>query len=736
MKERETLSSSRAMTVLGKLSAAGAWLLLFALPLVLLAARLPLAVYYQERLTQGGAVAAAYSFLVVCCLLFCLGRRSTAVRFSSWYLYCYPVFILAVVLFGPFHEKHLRSFWVFGALSATNVLTLFYYAGYERKLFCRGVLGLILVMVTLMMFELTLRASPADVLSEAVRNTPDLIEKQEARTLYGEHGYAGKTPCAKCPDKLVRIVALGGASTLGYPMKSADYAYPAQLQRLLDQRRPGQWYEVLNAGQVDYSLVQLVEVLRTEILQLKPDVVLVCSGSENTQLKSSTGSKRVLTDREDYQRQFFLTRLSQISAYRTLRDTKLFAFYRYYLLALRDLALRSLDTGHSETKERVSAQDYKWALGQITALSQRHHFVPIFVVEPGNHASRLAGNKNMEMLARVATQGHITLVNSYPLINEAEDARLFYDAHLPNIYGHAIMAEALYDSLFSQQPSPEYISLWQAKAVDYLRPTAAPVVHLQWETAALGTELKVRAAAPNLTAEPAILEVSSEGRVIAPLPGLGRKENTFSFSIAQPAGTLPIVDLAFRARLVDSAADKCFSVGATGACLPVHLNVISGGAQAGHEVQIRIDGQRYDYNHRGYNIVVIGGKSGEVKNSRFFDLSQGRREGRKFVRFIDAVARFAEEGVAPIVVLSVKTDGGQNIRREELSQALQTLGGTGSIPSPFQSFVLIGMPGAKPGSAIESTSSGLITIEQGDSSTIAERLIQVSVDKDERPARP
>jgi hypothetical protein len=738
MKTTGTLCSAAAMNMLSKLGSAAAWMLLFTLPLVLFAARLPVAVYYQERLTQGEAVAAGYGFLVLCCVLFWLGKRSTAVRFSRWYLYCYPVFALAVILFGPFQEQHLRSFWVLSALSAISVLTVFYYAGYEHKLSYRGVLGLVLAVTMVVMFELSLRATPADVLSDAVRNTPALIETKGDQMLQGEQGYAGIKPCTKCPDKLVRIVAIGGASTLGYPLKNANYAYPAQLQRLLDQRRPGEKYEVLNAGKTDYSLVQLVELLQAEVLQLKPDIVLVCSGSENTQLVGSTKNKRVLSDREDYQRRVFLIQLSQIPIYRSLRETKLFAFYRYYLLAVRDMMLTWINAGRSETKARVNAQDYKWALGQITEMSRQNHFIPVFVVEPGNHASGLAGNETMQMLAQVAAQKQITLVNPYPLIDQAKDARLFYDACLPNIYGHAIMAEAVYDALFRQHPSPEFNSLWQARTVNFLCPKAAPVVHLQWAAANLDKELRMRASAPNLTAGTAVLEVSREGQVIAQLPGLGPEEKTFSCSVAQLAGDLPIVDLVFRARMADSAENKCSSVGTSGACLPVHLHVISGGAQAGQEVQIRVDGQRYDYDHRGYNIVVIGGKSGEVKESRFFDLSQGRSEGKKLVRFIGGVTRFAEERAVPIVVISVKTDGGQNIMREELSRALRSLGGTGGIPSPFQSFVLIGVPGAQPGSALESASSGLIEIEQGDSKSIAQKLIQVSIDPSsgQRPARP
>jgi lysophospholipase L1-like esterase len=75
---------------------------------------------------------------------------------------------------------------------------------------------------------------------------------------------------------LVRVVALGDSVTFGYGV-DADRSWPAALETLLSSPplAEGRVTEVLNAGVSGYSTLQEAAALRTKVLPLEPDLVVI-----------------------------------------------------------------------------------------------------------------------------------------------------------------------------------------------------------------------------------------------------------------------------------------------------------------------------------------------------------------------------------------------------------------------------------------------------------------------------
>ena len=76
-----------------------------------------------------------------------------------------------------------------------------------------------------------------------------------------------------------RVVCLGDSHTFGAGVPTED-SYPAQLQRILEQERPGQ-YSVINAGVPGMNTKQAADRLAAYISRFDPQTVVIWSGCNN-----------------------------------------------------------------------------------------------------------------------------------------------------------------------------------------------------------------------------------------------------------------------------------------------------------------------------------------------------------------------------------------------------------------------------------------------------------------------
>jgi lysophospholipase L1-like esterase len=76
-----------------------------------------------------------------------------------------------------------------------------------------------------------------------------------------------------------RIVVLGESTTFGDTMNEKDQPWPEVLERIIVEKlRPSRRVEVINAGVPSYTLTQNLSRFPTEILPLKPDMLITYHG--------------------------------------------------------------------------------------------------------------------------------------------------------------------------------------------------------------------------------------------------------------------------------------------------------------------------------------------------------------------------------------------------------------------------------------------------------------------------
>lgn len=97
-----------------------------------------------------------------------------------------------------------------------------------------------------------------------------------------DHGFRGDDFAADKPAGVVRVVALGSSSTVGY-YNGDDTTYPKLLEDVLnDACDGGPKFEVLNLGVPHLTSGQIVALLREEGLAFSPDVVTFYEGRNDS----------------------------------------------------------------------------------------------------------------------------------------------------------------------------------------------------------------------------------------------------------------------------------------------------------------------------------------------------------------------------------------------------------------------------------------------------------------------
>lgn len=100
---------------------------------------------------------------------------------------------------------------------------------------------------------------------------------EDERATTNSLGFRGPDFDPQKPADAFRVVCMGGSSTFGFH-DSDDGTYPIQLERLLREQLGTDRIEVLNAGFPYYNSGSILSLLRAEVLDYEPDVLLLYCG--------------------------------------------------------------------------------------------------------------------------------------------------------------------------------------------------------------------------------------------------------------------------------------------------------------------------------------------------------------------------------------------------------------------------------------------------------------------------
>jgi hypothetical protein len=181
-----------------------------------------------------------------------------------------------------------------------------------------------------------------------------------------------------------------------------------------------------------------------------------------------------------------------------------------------------------------------------------------------------------------------------------------------------------------------------------------------------------------------------------------------------------VLRLAYAARPRDVLPPNLV-IGATGVTSPVEI--ISRSAES---ASIQVNGREVSLAKRGYNVVVLDAQSGAVMSARAFDTMADRAESRAMTDFL------AQIPAGRIVIVASQGEVAANLGDRTVEQ-LRTLGAQIDVRQTAQrAHVIIGVKGARAGSALEQASDASAMIAVGrslDMRTLAAAVSTITIEK-------
>ncbi|MBN1356425.1 SGNH/GDSL hydrolase family protein [bacterium] len=256
-------------------------------------------------------------------------------------------------------------------------------------------------------------------------------------------GFRGPEPGDLSGKKV--IVCLGDSVTFG---TGVDYAetYPAQLERILNSRVPGNRYLTICAGVPGYSSLQGMLWYENEIVNIPHDWVVAAFGFNDN-------NRRQICDLDQIQ-----------TGYSFL------PFARACILNLKTAQLierlSGLTTGGSNNRTRqaektlrVSLQEYCMHLLKLRDIAASGGKVLILMDEPTQYAPTSSHHQNLRHFCRKNAILFIGLRSIFSEAGYPKESResgensLFHDPYHPNARGYRLIAESVADKIMKLEPA-------------------------------------------------------------------------------------------------------------------------------------------------------------------------------------------------------------------------------------------------------------------------------------------
>jgi lysophospholipase L1-like esterase len=276
-----------------------------------------------------------------------------------------------------------------------------------------------------------LRPNLRDVLWDSMRVTSN------AQGLRYEHGVGRKAPGA------FRIVCVGDSVTFGYrvprvylrrPRENPEWLpYPMLLERWLRAANPARRVEVVPLAAPGYSSHQGLAWLRRDLARLEPDVVTVCFGWNDIDLRLRSDAQSMKTD------------ALSVTARRIVSRSQALMHASQWLRSAR-----ASPGPAPETVRRVSREDFVDNELEMVRLAQSRGAAAVLVgpVYRDRVAHPPEGDvigAYRDALRMAAAEAGVPYLEVHELTEDAYpgNARLFEEHIHPNHRGHRVLAAAL-----------------------------------------------------------------------------------------------------------------------------------------------------------------------------------------------------------------------------------------------------------------------------------------------------
>jgi len=255
-------------------------------------------------------------------------------------------------------------------------------------------------------------------------------------------GFRGLDEYGPRQPAVARIACMGDSVTFGYGVGDGE-AFPAVLQRLLEERRNGP-VEVVNAGTPGHSSAFGLAVAMRKVPELQPDVAVISYGINDFIIPIMTTLQRPVKERTGQRLVNSLMKLDLA-----------------VLLSRAVHALRGLSGTGPEGQANIPPEAYRKNLDTMARNFQMMGTDVILMNEVtiGGGPGKARADQYFSIMADVARHLGITYIDLRQEFPDQENiSDYFLDFYHPNTEGHRIIAARLAGQLASMLDTPSVLS--------------------------------------------------------------------------------------------------------------------------------------------------------------------------------------------------------------------------------------------------------------------------------------
>ena len=188
-------------------------------------------------------------------------------------------------------------------------------------------------------------------------------------------GFRGKNFNLIKPPNTIRILCLGDSTTFGVGGLDNEDTYPFLLEKILNESKNLNNFEVINAGMPGSTVYEGYILLKQRnLMQLKPDIVIICYGW-NDHMRAETGN--VLTA---YKRFFNNLLNNRFLCWRYLNNR--FLYYWRYLSAKFKNGYKKNTCSSNKRRLKINESEYKRYLSGIINLARSANAKVLIITAP------------------------------------------------------------------------------------------------------------------------------------------------------------------------------------------------------------------------------------------------------------------------------------------------------------------------------------------------------------------
>lgn len=252
-------------------------------------------------------------------------------------------------------------------------------------------------------------------------------------------GTRGKEFLKNKSSGVFRIICMGDSSTFGSYI-GANNTYPMILQKLLNSRQnSSQHYEVINAGIPGYGTYQGMLYLQKKIISWQPDLVTVYLGHNQDY---------AINRYFDFEPLVKWPVVMQINNF--LDQNYLYNLIKSLLLKIKIYLLIKTRKGFSIIYRKSKYEMAKTHLLNMAKIAREQGFKIIFLNYLVNAKDFGQGYLINRMIEAVSYEAKVPLVDVTKIFKDNTGKNLFFDNVHPNIFGHRLIAEAIFKTLLDE----------------------------------------------------------------------------------------------------------------------------------------------------------------------------------------------------------------------------------------------------------------------------------------------